>query len=76
VEVGRPYYRAFTAIDTLALIEPPPEPDSPDGGSASAFVEVGGCYSNPWQSLLAQLHSPISDLKPLRRRPNTSVEPA
>ncbi len=35
VEVGRPYYRALTAIDTLALIETPPEPDSPDGGSTS-----------------------------------------
>ncbi|MBA3552377.1 MAG: hypothetical protein H0W27_05850 [Actinobacteria bacterium] len=35
VEVGRPYYRAATAIDTLALIETPPELDGPDGGSTS-----------------------------------------
>lgn len=35
VEVGRPYYRGATAIDTLALIETPTEPDDPDGGSRS-----------------------------------------
>jgi len=33
VQAGRPYYRAATTIDTLALIETPPEPDGPDGGS-------------------------------------------
>ena len=35
VEVGRRYYRPVTAIDTLALIETPPELNGPDGGSTS-----------------------------------------
>jgi hypothetical protein len=57
VEVGRPYYRALTAIDTLALIETPPEPDGPDGGSTSLpFVEVEGYHSN-YRGIHSLLHS-------------------
>jgi len=35
VDVGRPYYRALTSIDALALIETPSEGDPPEGGSNS-----------------------------------------
>ncbi len=35
VDVGRPYYRAVTAIDALALVETPPEGSPSEGGSNS-----------------------------------------
>lgn len=34
-DIGKPYYRAVTSIDTLALIETPPSGDSGEGGSNS-----------------------------------------
>lgn len=34
-EIGRPYYLARTSIDTLALIDTPPDPSGPGGGSNS-----------------------------------------
>jgi site-specific DNA recombinase len=34
-DIGRPYYRAITAIDTLALIQTPFDPEGPEGGSNS-----------------------------------------
>jgi len=34
-EIGRPYYVARTSLDALALLEPPPGQDDPDGGSNS-----------------------------------------
>jgi hypothetical protein len=41
VEVERPSYHGLTGIDTLALIEPPPGPGSPDSGPTS--LRSGGC---------------------------------
>jgi site-specific DNA recombinase len=35
-DVGRPYYRAVTSIDALALIETPPEGGPAEGGSRSS----------------------------------------
>lgn len=35
VDVGRPYYRAVTSIDALALIETPPAGEPAEGGSNS-----------------------------------------
>jgi hypothetical protein len=34
-DIGRPYYRAITAIDVVALIDTPPDSEGPDGGSNS-----------------------------------------
>ncbi len=34
-DVGRPYYLAQTSIDCIALLEPPPGHEGPDGGSNS-----------------------------------------
>ena len=31
-DIGRPYYRAVTAIDVVALIDTLPDPEGPDGG--------------------------------------------
>jgi len=35
VDVGRPYYRAVTSIDALALVETPPADGPAEGGSNS-----------------------------------------
>ena len=34
-DIGRPYYLARTSLDALALLEPPPGQEGPDGGSNS-----------------------------------------
>jgi len=42
-EVGRPYYRATTNLDVLALVEADPAPDGPEAGSKCfSMVEAAG----------------------------------
>ena len=39
--IGRPFYRAFTRLNVLALIETPPDADTEDGSNSSHSGDAG-----------------------------------